>query len=146
MSDCECPTFTLHGISTTLVFPKPEWGNPNNEISKNVELFNFKSGDIDTVDRGINAQPLTIGGIVCICGIWGGVCFPLCFPMCFSALMTSWLNDITEAMNNGEIFTINELGSCLNGIYIIGDFTFNTIKGLPECFSWSLSLERVKDV
>jgi len=25
MADCECPTFTLQGDSTTLVFPVPEW-------------------------------------------------------------------------------------------------------------------------
>ena len=146
MSECECPTFTLQGTSTTLVFPKPAWANPHNKISKNVELFNFKSGDIDTVDRGINAQPLTIGGTICICGIWEGVCFPICFPMCFSAPMTSWLNDITEAMNNGEVFTISELSNCLNGIYIIESFTFNTIKDTPECFSWSLNLEKIKDI
>ena len=146
MTACGCPTFTLHGTSTTLVFPKPEWANPNNEISKNVDMFNFKSGDIDTVDRGINAQPLTIGGTVCICGIWEGICFPICFPMCFSMPLTSWLEDIKEAMNNGEGFTINELGDCLNGMYVIGDFTFNTIKNAPECFSWSLRLNRVKDI
>ena len=146
MTDCECPTFTLHGTSTTLVFPLPEWGSPNNEISKNVTLFNFWDGDIDTVDRGINAQPLTIGGTVCICGIWEGLCFPICFPICFSAPLTSWLEDIRDAMNNGEVFTINELGECLNGVYVIGDFVFNTIPGTPACFSWSLNLKRVKDI
>ena len=146
MSDCGCPTFTLHGTSTPLVFPVPEWMNPNNEISKNVEVFNFKSGDIDTVDRGINTQTLVIGGTVCICGIWEGLCFPICFPMCFSLPFSNWLDSIDNAMNSGEEFTINELGDCLNGIYVIRDFALGTIKKTPECFTWSLRLERVKDI
>jgi len=133
-----CPTFTLYGTSTNILFPKPEWANPNNSISKNVSLFNFKSGDLDTVDRGINAQPLTIGGTVFI---YDGVA-----NWCDNATMTIWLDSIKTAMNNGETFTINELGDCLNGVYVIGNFTFNTIKGVPDAFTWTLSLERVIDV
>lgn len=132
-----CPTFTLHGTSTAILFPKPEWANPNNEIGKNVSLFNFKSGDLDTVDRGISAQPLTLGGTICICPSvnWKNY-----------AVMTTWLDSIKDAMNNGERFTINELGDCLNGVYVIGDFVFNTLKGTSDGFTWSLSLERIKDV
>lgn len=134
---CECPTFTLNGTSTSILFPKPEWANPNNEISKNVSLFNFWSGDIDTIDKGINTQTLTIGGTVCICGNddWKN-----------EIAMTTWLDSIKNAMNDGERFTINELGDCLNGVYVIGDFVFNTLKGTSTGFTWSLSLERVKDV
>ena len=146
MSDCECPTFTLWGSSYNITLPKPEWGNPSNEISKNVDLFNFWDGDIETVDRGINTQTFSLGGTICICGIWEGLCFPLCFPLCFSAPMTTWLQDIESAMNNGEEFTINELGNCLNGVYVIRNFTFNTIPGEIECFSWGLNLERARDI
>ncbi len=133
---CECSTFTLYGTSTAILFPKPEWANPNNKISKNVDLFNFRSGDLDTVDRGIDAQPLTIGGTVRFCGNgdWQN-----------TVTMTTWLNSIKNAMNNGETFEINELGNCLNGIYTVRDFVFNTIKGTPNGFRWSLYLERVKD-
>lgn len=146
MTECECSTFTLYGTETNLIFPVPEWANPNNGISKNVSLFNFKSGDIDTVDRGINAQPLTIGGTITPCGIWKGVCFPICFPICWNCALSKWLYSVRDAMNDGEVFTINELGNCLNGVYVIGDFIFNTIPGSPNGFSWSLSLERKKDI
>ena len=145
MTECSCPSITLQGTSTTLYFPKPEYMNPNNEISKNVDLFNFWDGDIDTVDRGINTQSLDIGGTICICGIWEGVCFPLCFPICFSSAMTTWLDSVETAMNSGEEFTINELGGCLNGVYVIKDFSFDTIKRIPSCFKWGLNLERVRD-
>jgi len=146
MTDCECKTFTLTGTETNLVFPYPEWYKPTNSISKNVSLFNFKSGDIDTVDRGINAQPLTIGGTLVVCGIWKGICFPICFPICWNCALSKWLDSIEYSMNNGEIFTINELGNCLNGIYVIRNFVFNTIPGSPNGFSWSLNLERKKDI
>jgi len=146
MTECSCPSITLQGTSTTLYFPKPEYMNPNNEISKNVDLFNMWSGYISTVDRGINTQSLNMGGTVCICGLWEGVCFPLCFPICFSSAMTTWLDSIETAMNSGEEFTINELGDCLNGVYVIKDFSFDTIKRIPSCFKWGLSLERVRDI
>ena len=146
MTECSCPSITLQGTVTTLYFPKPEYMNPNNEVSKNVDLFNMWSGYISTVDRGINTQSLNIGGTVCICGLWEGVCFPLCFPICFSSAMTTWLDSIETAMNSGEEFTINELGDCLNGVYVIKDFSFDTIKGVVNAWSWSLNLERVQDV
>ena len=146
MTECSCPSITLQGTVTTLYFPKPEWANPNNEISKNVDLFNFWSGDIDTVDKGISTQSLDMGGTICICGVWEGVCFPICFPICFSSAMTTWLNSITVAMDNGEEFTINELGNCLNGVYCIKNFSFDTIEKVPSCFKWRLSLERVHDI
>ena len=133
-----CPTFTLAGTSTNILFPKPEWGNPDNSISKSISLFDFWTGDINTVDRGISAQPLAIGGIVFVCKgepAWKDL-----------ATMTTWLDSIKTAMNNGEKFTINELEDCLNGVYVIKDFTFNTIVGTINAWSWSLNLERVQDV
>lgn len=154
MTECNCPVFTLQGTSTTLYFPMPEWSNPENGINKNLDLFNHWYGDIDVIDTGINDQPLSLGGTVYICGsywsLYGslGLCFPLCFPLCFSSSggMTIWLNKIDDAMNNGEKFTISELGDCLNGVYIIKDFTFNTIRKSPGAFTWDLKLERVRDI
>jgi len=146
MTDCNCETFTLHGTDTNLVFPIPAWASPNNGITKSVDLFNFKSGDIDTVDRGINTQPLTIGGVLIPCGIWKGVCFPICFPICWDCALSKWLDSVRDAMNNGEVFTINELGNCLNGVYVIKNFAFDTIPGSPDGFAWGLTLERKKDI
>ena len=147
MAECSCPTFTLHGSSTDIYFPMPEYGVPENAISKNITLFNFWEGDRDTVDTGINAQPLLIGGTVCNnCGPWGnGLCFPICFPACFND-MSWWLTAIETAMNNGEEFEIDELGDCLDGVYVIRNFTFASIKKSPNCYEWSLDLERVRDL
>ena len=146
MTECSCPSFTLRGESTTLHFPKPAWANPNNSIDKNIKLFNFWDGDIDTVDAGINTQPLTMGGTICTCGIWEGLCFPICFPAGWDSAISCWLDSIETAMNDGEEFEINELGDCLNGVYIVKNFIFSTIKKSPFCFEWSLVLERVRDI
>jgi len=142
------PTFTLACSSgTNYYFPIPEWASPDNEISKTVDLFDFWDNDIDTVDRGINTQTLKIGGTICICGVWEGVCLPFCpDSFCFSQAMTTFLDSFRQAMNNGEEFTINELGNCLNGVYVVRNFSFNTIKRTPSCFRWELDLERVSDV
>ena len=133
-----CDTFTLYGTSTNILFPKPEWNSPDNGITKNIGLFNFRSGRLSTVDTGIETQPLTFGGVVSLHAdtvTWEDL-----------TAMTAWLNSIKTAMNNGEKFTINELGSCLNGVYVINDFRFDTIVGTVDTWSWSLHLERVKDV
>jgi hypothetical protein len=147
MTECSCPTFTLYGTTNNLVFPKPEWAGATNKITKTVDLFNFwADNNIDTVDKGIDVQPLIIGGTLCVCGIWEGMCFPICFPACFSCALSRWLYDVESSMNNGEEFEINELGDTVNGIYIIKNFTFDTIKGSTNCFKWSLQLERKRDI
>lgn len=143
------PTFTLASSSgTNFFFPKPEWDSANNEISKTVDLFNFwKNDDVTTVDKGINGQPMVLEGTICICSHWEGVCFPLCpDSLCFTESFTTFLNNLKRDMNNGEEFTINELGNCINGVYVIRNFSFDTINRVPSCYKWRLELERVRDV
>jgi hypothetical protein len=146
MTECSCPTFTLRGTATDLIFPQPEWATARNGITKTIDLFNLWSGDIDTVDKGIETQPLTIGGTLCTCGIWEGLCFPICFPACWNCALSQWLDSVESAMNDGEEFEINELGDCINGVYVIKNFIFDTIKKSPDCYKWSLVLKRVRDL
>lgn len=134
---CRGKYFSLHGTATTILFPYPEWGTPSNRVDKTVDLLDFWDDDLDTIDRGINTQPLTLAGTVCKCGtgVWENY-----------AEVGVWLDSIKTAMNDGEEFEINELGDCINGVYIVKDFTFNTIKKYPNCYEWNLSLERVRDI
>lgn len=134
---CGGQFFSLYGTSTTIVFPYPEWGTPDNKITKDVDLLDFWDNDLDTIDKGIDAQPLTIAGTVYRCGAgdWKT-----------NSSITTWLDSIKYAMNNGEEFEINELGYCINGVYIIRNFTFDTIKKSPDYYAWSLTLERVRDI
>lgn len=134
---CDGQSFSLYGTSTTILFPYPEWGTPNNRIDKTIDLLDFWDNDLDTIDKGISSQPLTLSGTLCKCGTgdWED----------YTAIST-WLDSIKTAMNNGEEFEINELGSCINGVYVISNFTFDTIKKSKNCYAWSLNLERVRDV
>jgi len=140
---CECETFTLYSSGITdYLFPYPEWAKPNNEISKDVILFNlWNAEDIETSDKGISTQTFTIGGKWCLC----------------ESLITDdlyvWETDIdtllynlTLDINAGEEFTINELTTCFNGVYIIKNFKFKTLRGTPYCYEWELILERVRDL
>lgn len=133
---CDGQSFSLYGTSTTIVFPYPKWGTPSNRIDKTVDLLDFWDDDLDTIDKGISTQPLTLAGAVCKCGtgIWENY-----------AKVSTWLDSIKTAMNDGEEFEINELGGCINGVYVVKNFVFNTIKKFPNCYEWSLSLERVRD-
>ena len=143
-------TFTLSSSSgEDFYFPYPEWGSPDNKITKDIQLFNmWSNSDIELVDKGINNQPLKIGGTICICDIWEGICMDsFCMSsLCFSQAMTAFLDSFNQEINAGEKFTINELGGCLNGVYVVKNFRFDTIKRVPSCFRWELELERVGDI
>lgn len=146
--NCSNCTFTLASSSgTNYYFPYPEWASPNNEISKQVDLFNMWEDDsIETVDKGINTQTLHLGGIIGICGAYSGLCFPICCTACFSAPFNNMLEYLETDMNAGEEFTISELGDCLNGVYVIKNFHLETIKHAPWYYRYELELERVRDV
>ena len=107
----------------------------------------WTESDIETKDYGIDTQTLVIGGTICIESHWEGVCMPICpDALCFSEALSTWLDNLKDAMNYGCEFTINELGDCLNGVYIIKRFNFDTINRVAHCFKWKLELERVEDI
>ena len=142
-------TFTLASSSgSNYYFPYPDWGKPKNGIQKDIQLFNmWKDDSIETVDKGVNNRELTIGGTICIEGEWEGVCFPICVDeLCFSNKLSNMLSNLKTDMNNGCYFTINELGNCLNGVYIIKNFRFKTIKKIPSCYEWELNMELKREV
>jgi len=144
-----CATFSLtSSCGDVFYFPKPEWSSADNQISKNVELINFwAEDDLETIDRGIDKQPLILEGTMCISGIYEGICMPFCpDDFCFSERLSTWLDDFKDDMNNGCKFTIDGLGACLNGVYAVKSFSFDTIKRVPDCFKWRLELERVRDI
>jgi len=92
----DCNTFGLTSTSgATYYFPQPEWGSPDNKIQKDIKLFNmWQDSSIETVDTGINNQPLVIGGVLCIEGNNEGICMPFCpDAFCFSERLSTWLDD-----------------------------------------------------
>lgn len=147
MSDVSLPTFTLEtSTGTDIYLPLPEWASPRNEITKSIQLFDFWNGERSTVDLGIDTQSFSMGGVICLQDEYIGLCFPICFPICFQGGLNTTLTDITNTMNSGLEVTINELGDCLNGVYVIKNFSFDTIPKVKTCWAWSLDLERVRDL
>jgi hypothetical protein len=94
----------------------------------------------------------------------GTNCFPgedkmFCFGVCNTAQVPTYracekivyseeflnkFETLNTMMDNHEEFTITELGECINGVYIIQDFTYETVKGVPGLFAWSLNLKLVR--
>lgn len=140
-------TFALVGETSTVTLCMPTWANEDNSIDKDIQLINFWDNSLDTTDKGINTQPLVIGGVECASDSHSGLCIPFCVPFCFTDRLC---NEVTERlrvmMNNGEQVTISDLGDCQNGVYVVKDFTWDTIKRIPACYRWSLTLELVRRI
>lgn len=141
-----CATFTLESDTTIVYLTKPE---PNEEINKtahDIKIFDFWDESFDTTSNSIQGQPLTISGTEIIGGDNEGLCFPICFPVCFSSPLCKKFSDIWAMSNNHDEVTITGLGDCMDGVYIIENFTFNTIKGYPFALKWELTLEFVREL
>ena len=127
MSQC---TFTLTSSSgTAFFFPQPLWGNPRNETSQSIKLFNlWDATDIDTADLGINTQECSIGGFILR-----------------DATLDTTLSQMNTGINAGDTYEITGLGSCLNGVYIVKTFTISFIDRVVSFVKWELTLEKVRD-
>lgn len=70
--------------------------------------------------------------------------YETCKKIQYSEDFLNKFETLNDMMDNHEEITINELGDCINGVYIISDFTYSTVKGTPGLFAWSLSLKLVR--
>ena len=140
-------TFTITSDTYSLEFNLPEYGGASRTINKDLDLINFWKGDISVIDRGIEDEPLVIGGIeLTTGGNDSELCFPACFPICFAESLCGKVKNIWDIQNNGEEVTITGLGDTLDGIYIIKSFEFETIKKTNLAFAWRFELKWVRSV
>ena len=135
--DCSssCPVFSIIGNSHTVSLTNPIWGGEQYNLQKDLQSFNFWSGNFSIHDKGINSEPIVLSGIeiaslVCGCG-----------HTCFT---NKFINIRTLARNNEEV-EISGLGSCVDAIYIIKSFSTKTMRK-KDARSWNLVLEYVRDV
>jgi len=134
-------------VSDNFNVPFPTWSNADSSLQKDVRLFNmWAADDLEVVDEGLNDESIVIAGVWRVCGDYEGICFPICFPACFSNPLSAQIEAIWEMQNNGEEITIDDLSDCLNGVYLIEDFQFNTIKGTNAAYSYMFRLTKVRNL
>ena len=147
MSTCQCNTFTMSpSVSSDFSVPIPLWDNIRGGLSKDIQLFNMWTEELETVDKGMNSQNISLMGIWPICGEWSGLCFPICFPACFSRPLSNRIRKIHDIMNDGEEITITDLDGCINAVYVIRNFEFDTIKGTNGAYKYMFEMEKVRDL
>ena len=131
--------FTITSTSYTLEFSLPAYGGASKSLTKDLALFNFWVGDISVVDKGIGTKPLVLGGVELL---QAGLCFPLCFDcLCFNNSLSNKVEAVWDLQNKGEEVIITRLSDTLNGVYVIKNFEFKTIKKTNVGFAWKFELE-----
>lgn len=142
MTDCSCCTFTIESSTTVVYLTQPNWMGEDDTVSKSIKVFDFwLEGAISAVDTGKDTEPLRLTGVERVCGDNEGLCFPMCFPLCFSKPLGIKFRNIWAIQNAGDEVTISGLGSCVNAVFIIRNFHFNTIPNVPAAYEWSFDLE-----
>ena len=127
--------FTLWADTVTLYIPMPEWADDDMSINVNNKLFNMWTGEIEVNHIELNDEPLVLNGIMT--------------PEFYTSYPSDTINSTVEAIwtiqNTHAEATISDLSTCLNGVYVIQDFSFGTIKK-TLAFSYSLKLQKVRDI
>jgi len=127
--------FTLWADTVTLYMPMPEWADDDMSINVNNKLFNMWTGEIEVNHIELNDEPLVLNGIMT--------------PEFYTSYPSDTINSTVEAIwtiqNTHAEATISDLSTCLNGVYVIQDFSFGTIKK-TLAFSYSLKLQKVRDI
>ena len=141
-------TFNIVGGGELIRLHMPEWAGESRDVSKNVEVFDFWNNTLSTVDTGKNSEPVTLKGWETISGMNEGICMDsFCMScLCFSQKLTSRFEAINELMDNNYPVKIEGLGDCMDGIYVISNFSYKTVKGTPYKLEWVLELEYKEDL
>jgi len=127
--------FTLYTSNGTLYLPMPNWAGTNEQLTNDVKVFNMWTEDIEVVYIELNDESLVLDGTFTSD-------FYDSYP---SDTINSTVEDIWTIQNSGLETTISDLSDCLNGVYVIRSFGFNTIKRTLG-FSYELRLQKVRDV
>lgn len=149
MTECEssCATFSIIGSSYTIYLFKPKWGGVDYNLGKELQSFNFWSGNFNIHDKGIDSEPMTLAGTEFVppgC-VYGAFCIPPCIPPCLSEVFTNKFIHLREMANKNEEVTISGLGNCIDAVYVIKSFGTKTLRA-PVARSWVLTLEYVRDI
>lgn len=127
----DCSTFTLTGDSYTVNLKMPIPSGESYKVGKEINRDSFWSGNYEIDDEGISEQPLVLNGIE--------------FAACADDIstVTNNITQISEMRDNNEEIVITGLGTCMNGTYIIKNFSYRTIPRTINAYTWTLVLEKV---
>ncbi|HUV85217.1 MAG TPA: hypothetical protein VMV86_05860 [Methanosarcinales archaeon] len=126
---------SLQGDSYTVNLPMPQHGGESGSVDNELKLFNFWSDDIEVDTIGIDSEPITIQGVI---KSWSDNA-----NADMLIIATKFLN-IHDMMKKREEITIKGLGGCFDAVYMIKNFSYNTVKNSPYEYTWNLSLEYVR--
>jgi len=70
----------------------------------------------------------------------------VCNKIVYSEDFMEKFEDMNALMDNHETIEINELGDCVDGVYVIADFTYEVVQKVPGLFQWNIHLKKVKDI
>lgn len=124
--------FNIRSDTHSIYLPMPERGGEAGTLNNEIKLFDFWADERDTVNIGINSEPIVLSGTIYACTDDEDVEM--------TAIATKFLN-IHDMMNKHKEVTITELGDCFDAVYIIKNFRYGTIRGNPYAYTWNLTLE-----
>lgn len=125
-------TFTIAGETETVYLTKPSWSGEENEISKDIDRKSFWSGNYSLTDKGIIDQPVVLRGIE--------------YTNIVNSTFTNKMKYLIDMSNENEEVTITGLGDCMDGVYIMRSFHYETIPKTVTAYAWVMTLEKVRDI
>jgi len=114
--------------TTTFYLPYVRWDSVKGETNKNIQIFNFWDGSLDGVDIGLNDEPFTISGYMWIDAVYT------------RDTISGKAEGIINLQNEHEEFTLYDINSNVNGVYVLKNFRFKTVRGSPNLFEWEMTL------
>lgn len=123
-----CNTFTISSATDTVTLIQPIPLGADDAIKKHIDRTAFWSGNYVIDDDGIATQPLRLQGIETDVS---------------QVTLTDKMRAILDMADDNEEVTIAGLGDCLDGVYVIKQFTYTTVRGAIKTYAWNITLEKV---
>jgi len=127
-------TFIMTFETSTVTLSMPNWGGESMSVDKEISLFEFWDDTLDTVDRGLNKEPLVIEGVEVIGDSYATV-----------GNLDTMLANLQRSLNDGEEVTISGLDDVHDGVYIVSAFSWDTIRYSNIAYKWKFTLEYVRE-
>lgn len=141
--DSNCGTFRVKGESYDLYWNVPEFRTGvDSAITKNLNRFNFWSGNYKIYTPDTAEQPLTLKGIE----------YYRCESEVTDTGYNLWDNFyckfyyVQKMADDNENIQIYGLGDCIDAVYVIKTFRYRTVKGAAACLYYEFILEKVREL